>query len=443
MDKTLLRVTTYVGALASALIILLSTYRYGSPFTPAVYIENRFQAAAIFLVQSITVEKLRSDYLTGTTANTPPFSHESAQANAEKSDQKVRVLIVPGHEPDFGGTAFGNSYERTIVLDIANDLAKLLSANPHYTVMISRTKTAWNPILQSYFDAYATEIETFRKSQATQMANHLATGDILPQADQIYHNTTPSLGVLHLYGINKWTSENGYNLTIHIHVNDYAGRRSGVAGKYAGFSIYAPNHQYSNGIASIAIGNAIAARLNKYHATSTFPGEAGGVIEDQQLIAIGSNNSINGAALLIEYGYIYEPQFTNSSILSIAEEDYAYETYLGLQDFFNDTAYSTGSGALPYDWNAVNGTLGEMRSGVYALQSALRSLGFYPPIGKNFNDCPISGKVWTCTRMAIMAYQNARGLKESGTLDPDTRSALFVDFPLSEPPLSQNATQSL
>ena len=40
-----------------------------------------------------------------------------------------------------------------------------------------------------------------------------------------------------------------------------------------------------------------------------FPGE--GVVEDQELIAIGSFNTLNPIGLLIEYGYIYESQFYN------------------------------------------------------------------------------------------------------------------------------------
>ena len=126
------------------------------------------------------------------------------------------------------------------------------------------------------------------------------------------------------------------------------------AGKYDGFTIYVPDHQYSNATASKAIGDAIAVRLNAYHATSTAPKENKGVVPDQELIATGSNNSAGAASLLIEYGYIYEPQFQEPSVRSAAINDYAYQPYLGLQDFFKDPVASAyGSNSFPYDWTTV------------------------------------------------------------------------------------------
>lgn len=378
------------------------------------------QTAAIFFVQSISAAQIQDEY------HSVPISRSlSGVPEAAVPAEKVRVLIVAGHQPEKGGTEFGGVREREVVADIADALVELLSQNPHYEVMAARTNTSWNPILQSYFDTHKLEIETFMQSQKLQMENYLADGSILPQADTVYHLTVPSAAAIQLYGINKWASDNRYDITIHLHINDDAEHRPRVAGKYNGFAVYIPDHQYSNAEASRAIGEKIAARLNAYHATSTLPIEDAGVVEDQQLIAIGSNNSADGAALLIEYGYIYEPQFQSSSIRQLAIADYAFQTYLGLQDFFDDPIVTTyGSVSFPYDWTKVTGAKNEKGPEVYALQAALRHLGYYPPTGRSFSDCPISGAVGSCTRAAITAYQKAHSLAGTGKLGPETRAVL-------------------
>lgn len=420
MRDDVLRTTAGAGFIASVIVFIATG---GAPLVrQVVTAEREAQAAAAFFVQSITAAKIVSDY------HGAQFGDSLTTASPSPAAQNVRILIVPGHQPSAGGTSFGDLYERDIVVDIADALAKLLGENPHYDAMVARTKTAWNPILQTYFDAHRLEIETFRESQARQMADYLANGSILPEADQVYHNTAPSEAAFKLYGINKWASDNAYDIILHLHLNDYAGRRTRSAGIYDGFAVYVPDRQYSNASASTLVGEAIASRLAAYHATSTLPKEDRGVVEDQQLIAIGSNNSVNGAALLIEYGYIFEPQFTTASVRPLAVADYAYQTYLGLQDFFRDPPRATsGSEAFPYDWTTVEGKMHERGPGVYALQAALRYLGFYPPAGRSFSACPLSGEVGSCTRAALMAYQRARGLRATGTLGPLTREALRED----------------
>ena len=382
------------------------------------------QTAAVFFTTSITVAQIQDNYRGVNISQPIPNT-----ANAAMPTRKVRILIVPGHQPDTGGTVFDGLYERDVVVDIADALALLLSQNPHYEVMVARTKTAWHPILQSYFYTHALEIDTFKQSQALQMANVLADGRFILEEDQVYHNGVSSQAALQLYGINKWTSDNGYDITLHLHVNDYAGRRARRVGTYDGFTLYVPDHQYSNAAASRTVAEAVAARLAAYHATSTLPKEDKGVVEDQQLIATGSNNTVNGAALLIEYGYIYEPQFRNSSVRSVAVADYAYQTYLGLQDFFKDPITPTyGSVSFPYDWSQVDAEKGAAGPDIYALQAALRHLGYYPPLGKSFSDCPVSGKAGPCTRAAVEEYQSALGFGSTGMLGPQTRAALARDL---------------
>lgn len=402
--------------LVSSIVILSSAGSVMMVREDVTWISKQVQTAAVFFVTSITAAEINDKYHGATLSPTVP-------------QKKVHVLIIPGHQPDTGGTDFGGVYERDVVVDIADALAMLFSQNSHYDVMVARTKEAWNPILQSYFDTHAAAIETFRQFQTTQMESHLADGSILPAAEQVYHHSTPTQAALQLYGINKWASDNNYDITLHLHLNDYAGRRLNRVGTYDGFTIYVPDHQYSNAEASKAVGEAIAIRLNAYHATSTLPKEDVGIVPDQQLIAIGSNNSASNATLLIEYGYIYEPQFQNTSVRPVAVADYAYQTYLGLQDFFNDPVSSSyGSVSFPYDWTEVTGKKNEHGPNVYALQAALHYLGQYPPRDNTFSECPVSGIVGACTRTAIESYQRAHGLEATGLLGPQTRSALDADM---------------
>lgn len=365
-----------------------------------------------------------------------PLTVEAAEiptSLVSSTTSKVRILIVPGHQPDLGGTVFGGVQERNVVVDIADSLVALLSQNPRYDVMVARTKTAWNPILQTYFDTHTADIVSFRQDQALLMANSLASGSLKLESDQVYHNTTSSVGAIQLYGINKWANENNIDITLHLHVNDDDSHRAEVVGKSDGFAVYVPDHQYSNATTSRAIGESMAIRLNAFHATSTLPIEDKGVVEDQSLIATGSNNSANNAALLIEYGYIYEPQFQIASVRLSAVADYAYQTYLGLQDFFhNSTSTMPRSIVFPYNWTNVVAKKNMRGPGVYALQSALHYLGYYPSAGKSFSECPISGLAGACTRSAIIEYQRAHKFAETGTLGPKTRAALKKDLSASQ-----------
>lgn len=424
MRRTLLWIVLGGGGLAIAILFFVAG---GASvlYDEARRISGEVQSAATFFVQSITASDIQNKYQT-LTSNTSRAARSARNRSA--SGEKVRILIVPGHQPGSGGAEFGSVRERDLVVDIAATLAALLAKNPHYDVMVARTKQEWHPVLQSYFDTNVAGIEDFRASQALLMNKYLAEGSILPAVDQVYHNTAPSLAALQLYGINLWTSEKAYDITLHLHLNDHAGRRGSRAGRYDGYAIYVPDHQYSNAEASKAIGEALAARLGAYHATSTLPKEDAGVVEDQELIAIGSNNSADSAALLIEYGYIYEPQFQTPSVRALAIADYAYATYLGLQDFFKDPVASAhGTLALPYPWETVVADEGASGAGIYALQTALRSLGRYPPRGKTFSACPISGTFGPCTRSALESYQREQGLEATGTLGPKTRAALVTD----------------
>jgi N-acetylmuramoyl-L-alanine amidase len=393
-------------------------YLHSNQYTRRIRLSKPLWLAVVFLTltplgthaafkQSITADQIRERYAQGT----------------------VNILIVPGHQPTEGGTAFNSVYERELVVPIADRLAEFLSQNPRFQVLVARTGEVWHPVLNAYFETRASAIQAFIRTQLKEMNRQVSRGSILPQADQVAHNTASAAAALQLYGLNRFANDYGYDIALHIHLNDYGGRPAGEVGAYDGFTIYIPDHQYSNGEASRAVAEAIARRLNTFHATSTLPIENKGVVEDQDLIAIGSNNTAKNAALLIEYGYIYEPQIQNPATRETALADYAYQTYLGLQDFFHDPVEAApGTVSLPHSFIGVSARADSAGPGVYALQSALRLLGSYPAGGESLSNCPVSGKAGPCTTAAIRAYQRRHGLEPTGQLGPQTRRILLQEL---------------
>ncbi len=408
-------------AILSVPLVLTSLFVFGGPALQSELARLPFLGpAATYFVQSITVEQLRAGYhaptdpLTGTV----PYSTKPG---------RIRILIMPGHEPDYGGTEFRGIFERDVVVDLAEDLAELLAQNPRYEVIIARTTTAWHPTLVEYFASRWGDIVAFSKTQKQITNAHYESGALVEKSDKIHHNNAREDIALRLYGINKWAAENNIALTLHLHINDYP-RRQDRVGEYDGFSIYVPDYQYSTSQASKAVGEALASRLRAFRPESSLPKEGGGVVETQELIAAGSNNTLDNAGMLIEYGYIYEPQFLDASTRALALRDYAYQTYLGLQDFFGDPVQGTyGSGALPFVWSD-RPLAGKTTPDIYALQSALRYLGHYPPAGKSLTECPISGYFGACTGLSLKAFQRAHNLAPSGVFDQKTKVALTQVF---------------
>ena len=73
--------------------------------------------------------------------------------------------------------------------------------------------------------------------------------------------------------------------------------------------------------------------MKKYFAASDLPAESSALIEDQELIAVGSNASRDGVSVLVEYGYIYEPPFRNEEAREAMFKELAYQTYIGIKKF--------------------------------------------------------------------------------------------------------------
>ncbi|MES2668725.1 MAG: peptidoglycan-binding protein [Patescibacteria group bacterium] len=375
----------------------------------------------------------------------------AAYQSAASGGERVRILIMPGHEPNFGGAQFKGFYERELVVDIAERLAGELRSDPSFEVLVARGNEGWNRDLTRYFDREEDEIEEFVEDQKEDMEKLEDRGGIDEQEEQAEHNKAPEDVALRLYGVNKWANENDVDLVLHLHLNDETGHGDSEPGIHSGSAIYVPDPVFGNAKASKAVAQPIFERLQATNATSTFGLETKGIVEDRDLIAIGANNTAEIASILIEYGYIYEPRITEGAREQVFA-DYAYQTALGVKDFFGVTmepSYETR--ALPFTFasdilaaipvatstSTATGTPAYDTRAVYTLQAKLHDLGFYPGSEASLAVCPIGGLANVCLPDAVKAFQLSRGLEQTGTLGPRTRALLNADAPAV--PLAQQA----
>lgn len=360
------------------------------------------QAAALILSRPAkTVEEIRAKYI----------------AKKPESKKKVRILLVPGHEPNFGGTQFGSAKENEIVVSLAEELEKLLKNNSRFEVFVTRDKNDWRPEFSEYFQKYWNDIIVWKDAHKKETAEMVRVGQYKVEVPAIEHLTALTEIALRLYGINKWAGENDIDIAIHIHLNDYPRAKRSQAGEYSGFAIYVPENQYQNSLTTQVLANTVFSRLEKYNPVSNYPPENEGIVEDQELIAVGSYNTLNAASMLIEYGYVYETQFVNADIRDVAVKDLAFQTYMGLMDFFDsDSAknltryYDTVT--LPYKWKDQITVKSVESPDVFALQTALILDGVYPPEDKTKNDCPRSGLLGSCTKKSLSIFQNKHGITD-------------------------------
>lgn len=371
-------------------------------------------------------------------------TYRSAAAGGEK----FRILIMPGHEPTYGGTDFGGFFEREFVVGIAEELRKELALDPAFEVIVARDTDAWHADLAEYFEEEAETIEEYVEDQKKDFVRHERRGRVEDLHEQVAHNAAPNEVALRLYGINRWANENGIDLVLHLHLNDETGHAAGVRGAHSGMALYVPDGIYGNARSSRAIAEPIFARLSATTATSTFGFEQAGIVEDRELIAVGAYNTSEPPSLLIEYGYIYEPRITGEGARDAVFADFAYQTAQGVKDFFGTPGRPRfSSRALPATFTtdilatSTATATPERAKEIYALQAALRELGYYPGTEADLATCPVSGIPGPCTTEAVKALQRAEGYEATGTLGPLTRAAISTRLnPLAAAPGSGQCT---
>jgi len=410
----------YIFAVLFLIMLLIVPWlmyhpEYSEPLFSMIGSAENDLASVIISHNPKTIDGIKADY------------KSVANANGPAANRKVEILLVPGHEPDFGGAEYADIKERDMTVELAQELQNLLDQNDRYEVFVTRDNKSWSPTFADYFKNYWKDISSWINGHKDEVAHLSNLGEFHPLAPTVLHNSVPLDVAMRLYGVSKWANENDVDIVIHIHFNDNPGHSKRSPGKYSGFAIYVPQGQYFNSSTTQSIAAAIFNRLHKYNAVSNLPIESAGIIQDQDLIAVGAYNSVDAASMLIEYGYIYEPQFNDPKLKNVAIKDLAFQTYLGLQDFFDvhnstNIAGNFDTLVMPYSWKSpvVDRKTADSKD-IFSLQTALVYDGEYPPKDQTLNECPRSGSLGSCTKTAISGFQKKNNIiGEEGTVGPKT-----------------------
>jgi len=269
----------------------------------------------------------------------------SSPANNQRTG-KIKILVVPGHDNEYPGAEVGSIREADINLKISAYLKSFLEQENAFEVYITREaefiktdienlgreennqdKNGYTDYFQKYLDENISEVLNYKeiyKEETAKKFKKVSSSSV----KKVEHNPAPGEMAYRLYAINKFIEDNQIDIVIHIHLNDYAGR-TGLEGQYKGFSIYVPDNTLRNGKESQTLSKYISKTIDDNFKYSNNPVEKKKIILGHELIANGSNNTIQAASVLIEYGYIYEDKFQDEETLKKA----AQQTYLGIKDY--------------------------------------------------------------------------------------------------------------
>jgi len=372
-------------------------------------IDNNFlpEEAVAGEVRQMTLKEKRNSYFSGDNV-------------IFRTNKNIKILIVPGHDDKYSGAEFEGVREVDLNRELAKYLYERLQKEAGISVAITSDQGGYTKIFDTFFKNKEKEIQIFKEDALKVFNKRIQEGSIKFE-EKIFHNTAPLEMATKLYGINLWANENNFDLVIHIHFNDYPGRYRDLSPKYNGFAVYIPDKQFKNYPASKEFAEKIFNRVSKISAISNLKEESIGIVEDQELIAIGTKDSLNSAALLIEYGYVYEPQFTHPDVRATALEELADQTYTGIKDYFGEKIIASEKYNHTEDLKVDSGVWNKHN---YMLQKELAIKGFYPPKGKTLNECPVSGYFGDCTQEAVTYFQKTKGIPSTGFVGSITRKYL-------------------
>lgn len=354
--------------------------------------------ASVFFIESAAPEALKAKY-----------------ARALSGGSKIRVLIVPGHDSEAWGTEFRGVREADMTAAVGESLTKLLASDSAYEPLLVRSQWEYAAGFEEYFKDTRANIHAFVLEKKQTMRELVRAGSV-HLTEGVIHNSASSDIAMRLYAFNVWANEHGVDIVLHLHFNDYPGRPTHRAGRYNGFALYVPDTQFSNSRASRAVAEALFKQFSKFYAESNLPVEGSGIVEDQELIAIGAYNTLDPVGVLIEYGYIYEQRFLDGDIREKTMKELAFQTYQGLNRFFGkygEALQKYPTTLLPHEWNVPLAEGTANHSSVLALQVALFFEEVYPPQGDKRN-CPLTGIFGPCTVRAVRLFQEKNGLPASG-----------------------------
>lgn len=252
-----------------------------------------------------------------------------------ETPQKIKILLVPGHEPNAGGAdEFKAIKERNLNLQLSEILKNNLSNNPDIEIITARDTNGWNPDLKNYVETNKTQIMDWVASMRKIMLEKVNSGEMKLINPGMKHNVATSNAVLYLYGTNKWIEENNIDLVLHIHFNS----NPKINGKpnFSGYCMYVPFNQYENASSSRVFANYLNEEISKIQTPSTMLQEKNLIIEDQALIATGNYNTLKIPSVLVEYAYMYEKIMTSTSTRNAFIEKAASSTATAILKYIKE-----------------------------------------------------------------------------------------------------------
>ena len=76
---------------------------------------------------------------------------KTSVTKAKEPITKIKILIVPGHEPNDGGAEYRQLKERDLNVIIAESLYKKLKNDGRYDVTLARDNISWETELDEFF----------------------------------------------------------------------------------------------------------------------------------------------------------------------------------------------------------------------------------------------------------------------------------------------------
>ncbi len=245
----------------------------------------------------------------------------------------IKVLIVPGHDNKIWGSQYGKLKEADMNLALGMQIFNLLKKDKRFSVYITRDSNGYVSTFGNYFKDHEKDITLFKENARKIKKEAIQSGTFIEKVS-VPHVAVKSYMSNILYGINKWSDENKMDMVLHIHFNDYPRQYVWTKGKYKGFTIYVPENQMANAKESRILAQNIFDKLAQKYVTSTYEKEIDGIVEDQSLIALGSNGTLlpTVRSVLIEYGYIY--RFGNRVERQKAYDNMTKLTVAGIKNYF-------------------------------------------------------------------------------------------------------------
>ncbi len=247
----------------------------------------------------------------------------------------IRILIVPGHDNGSWGAEYGKIKEADMNLVLATQIYNSLKVDKNYKVYITRNKSGYLKTFADYFSNHKGEIIAFKQAAKLKTKKEIVAGDFTVKEGVAHVAVNEDMSVK-LFGINKWANENKIDLVLHVHFNDYPRPSVSTIGTYKGIAIYVPEAQMVNSAGSTKVANSIFKQLKKKYSASSYPKEKSGIVPDQNLIAMGTSGTLNEKVrtVLVEYGYIYEKVFRNTTSRRASYKIMAALTTTGIKNYF-------------------------------------------------------------------------------------------------------------